>query len=79
MQWGTKSRNGQRHISMKRNILKGIQARNGCSSGKTFWPETDGVRIEPPMFKKMPGRPKKNRRKDKDEPRKVKDNKLLRE
>ena len=35
-----------------------------------MWPETNNPRIEPPEPKQMPGRPPRNRRKSKDEPRK---------
>ncbi|XP_059301891.1 uncharacterized protein LOC132053805 [Lycium ferocissimum] len=35
-----------------------------------MWPKTNNMKIEPPAPKVMPGRPKKKRRKDKDEPRK---------
>ncbi|KAG5576180.1 hypothetical protein H5410_056314 [Solanum commersonii] len=35
-----------------------------------IWPETNNPRIEPPEPKQMPGRPPRNRRKSKDQPRK---------
>ncbi|XP_059306282.1 uncharacterized protein LOC132057682 [Lycium ferocissimum] len=35
-----------------------------------MWPKTNNMKIEPPALKVMPGRPKKKRRKDKDESRK---------
>ncbi|WMV45031.1 hypothetical protein MTR67_038416 [Solanum verrucosum] len=35
-----------------------------------MWPETNNPRIVPPKPKQMPGRPPRNRRKSKDEPRK---------
>ncbi|XP_065857605.1 uncharacterized protein [Euphorbia lathyris] len=36
-----------------------------------MWPESNNPPIEPPEVKKFPGRPKKNRRKSKDEPKKI--------
>ncbi|XP_070015635.1 uncharacterized protein [Nicotiana sylvestris] len=35
-----------------------------------MWPETNNPKIEPPKPKPMPGRPQRNRRKGKDEPKK---------
>ncbi|KAK9163570.1 hypothetical protein Syun_004472 [Stephania yunnanensis] len=59
------------HWYHKETYIKAYKHIMGVVPGKNLWPETDGIRIEPPMFKKMPGRPKKNRRKDKDEPRRL--------
>lgn len=42
-----------------------------------MWSKTNGFHIDPPELRKMLGRPKKNRRKDKDEPEKKKYGKLL--
>ncbi|KAL4284915.1 hypothetical protein GQ457_16G025650 [Hibiscus cannabinus] len=41
--------------------------------GKIFWPKTSGP-IQPPLVRTLPGRPKKKRKKDKDEPKKGKTN-----
>ncbi|KAK8657848.1 hypothetical protein V6N13_036067 [Hibiscus sabdariffa] len=41
--------------------------------GKIFWPKTSDP-IQPPLVRTLPGRPKKKRKKDKDEPTKGKTN-----
>lgn len=38
--------------------------------GMSMWPESDYPTIQPPMITKKPGRPKKQRRRDKDDPKK---------
>lgn len=36
-------------------------------NGERMWPKGVGYLVEPPRIHKMPGRPKKNRKRDKDE------------
>lgn len=46
--------------------------------GMKLWPESNYRVIEPPEVKKLPSRPKKCKRRDKDEPKKAKFRKSLR-
>ena len=42
-----------------------------CVPGIKLWKEKDHPCIEPPEVKALPGRPKRNRRKPRDEPKKI--------
>ncbi|KAL6575678.1 hypothetical protein OROHE_001055 [Orobanche hederae] len=52
----------------------GLQAING----ERMWPKGVGYPVEPPVIRKMPGRPKKKRRRDRDETDPVNPTKLRR-
>ncbi|GKV41779.1 hypothetical protein SLEP1_g49271 [Rubroshorea leprosula] len=43
-----------------------------CSRGEEVWRQFDGEKLLPPIIKSIPGRPKKNRRKARFEPKKIK-------
>ncbi|KAL4378422.1 hypothetical protein GQ457_02G034530 [Hibiscus cannabinus] len=64
-EWYTK----ERYLASYKHVLQPIR-------GKNFWPKREDDPIGPPKLKVKPGRPKKKRRKDKDEPVKQKYGKL---
>lgn len=66
------------HWYKKEMYLKAYKYIIQCVAGHEHWPNTGKERIEPPAFKKMPGRPKINRKKDKDEVKKTSASKLPR-
>ncbi|KAK6795283.1 hypothetical protein RDI58_008736 [Solanum bulbocastanum] len=58
------------HWYRKDTFLKAYSHFIQLISNMKMWPETNNPMIEPPKPKQMPGRPPRNRRKSKDEPRK---------
>ena len=51
----------------KETYLKSYNFMMSTLNGEKFWPETTEPTTKPPPFKKMPGRPKVNRKKEEHE------------
>ncbi|XP_059315526.1 uncharacterized protein LOC132066180 [Lycium ferocissimum] len=58
------------HWYRKETFLKAYSHFIQLITNMRMWPKTTNPSIEPPVPRKMPGRPKKKRMKDKDEPKK---------